>query len=101
MLSRLVIALLPRSKHLLVSWLQSLSAVILEPKKIWAILILKKDFLAIRNSNLTEHPTCYLVTLMGALGCCASCQVEHQAVPPRPILGEDEGPPPPAPHLPP
>ena len=34
MLSRLVIALLPRSKHLLISWLHSPSAVILEPKKI-------------------------------------------------------------------
>ena len=34
MLSRLVITLLPRSKHLLISWLQSPSAVILEPKKI-------------------------------------------------------------------
>ena len=33
MLSRLVIAFLPRSKHLLMSWLQSPSAVILEPKK--------------------------------------------------------------------
>ena len=33
-LSSLVIALLPRSKHLLISWLQSPSAVILEPKKI-------------------------------------------------------------------
>ena len=32
-LSRFVIAFLPRSKHLLISWLQSLSAVILEPKK--------------------------------------------------------------------
>ena len=34
MLSRLVIAFLPRSKHLLISWLQSPSAVILELKKI-------------------------------------------------------------------
>ena len=34
MLSRLVIAFLPRSKHLLISWLQSPSAVILEPKKL-------------------------------------------------------------------
>ena len=34
MLSRLVIAFLPRSKHLLISWLQSPPAVILEPKKI-------------------------------------------------------------------
>ena len=34
MLSRLVTAFLPRSKHLLISWLQSPSAMILEPKKI-------------------------------------------------------------------
>ena len=34
MLSRLVIAFLPRSKHLLISWLQSLSTVILESQKI-------------------------------------------------------------------
>ena len=34
MLSRLVITFLPRCKHLLISWLQSPSAVILEPKKI-------------------------------------------------------------------
>ena len=33
-LSRLVIAFLPRSKHLLISWFQSMSTVILEPKKI-------------------------------------------------------------------
>ena len=33
-LSRFVIAFLPRSKYLLISWLQSPSAVILEPKKI-------------------------------------------------------------------
>ena len=34
MLSRLVITFLPRSKRLLISWLQSPSAVILEPKRI-------------------------------------------------------------------
>ena len=34
MLSRFVITFLPRSKRLLISWLQSLFAVILEPKKI-------------------------------------------------------------------
>ena len=34
MLSRLVITFLPRSKYLLISWLQSPSAVILEPRKI-------------------------------------------------------------------
>ena len=34
MLSRLVITFLPRSKHLLISWLKFSSAVILEPPKI-------------------------------------------------------------------
>ena len=34
MLSRLVTTFLPRSKHLLISWLQSPSAVILEPPKV-------------------------------------------------------------------
>ena len=37
MVSRLVITFLPRSKHLLISWLQSPSAVILEPKKIKSV----------------------------------------------------------------
>ena len=39
MLSRLVIAFLPRSKHLLISWLQSPSTVILEPKKIKCLTV--------------------------------------------------------------
>ena len=37
MLSRFVIAFLPRSKHLLISWLKSPSTVILEPKKIKSV----------------------------------------------------------------
>ena len=37
MLSRFVIAFLPRSKRLLISWLLSLSAVILEPEKIKSV----------------------------------------------------------------
>ena len=39
MLSRLVITFLPRSKHLLISWLQSPSAVILEPPKIKSVIV--------------------------------------------------------------
>ena len=39
MLSRLVIAFLPRSKHLLISWLQSPTVVILEPPKIKSITV--------------------------------------------------------------
>ena len=38
-LSRLVITFLPRSKHLLISWLQSASAVILEPPKIKSVTV--------------------------------------------------------------
>ena len=39
MLSRLVIVFLPRSKHLLISWQQSPSTVILEPKKIKSVTV--------------------------------------------------------------
>ena len=38
-LSRFVITFLPRSKRLLISWLQSPSAVILEPKKVKSVTI--------------------------------------------------------------
>ena len=39
MLSKLAITFLPRSKHLLISWLQPLSAVILEPKIIKSVTV--------------------------------------------------------------
>ena len=39
MLTRLAIAFLPRNKSLLISWLQSSSAVILEPKKIKSVTV--------------------------------------------------------------
>ena len=39
MLSRLIIAFLPMSKYLLISWLQSPSAVVLEPKKIKSVTV--------------------------------------------------------------
>ena len=39
MLSRLVITFLPRSKHLLISWLQSSSAMILNPQKIKSLIV--------------------------------------------------------------
>ena len=39
MQSRLVIAFLPRSKHLLISWVQSRSAVIMKPKKIKSVIV--------------------------------------------------------------
>ena len=48
MLSRFVIAFLPRSKPLLISWLESLSAVILEPKKIKSLFRLFPHLFALR-----------------------------------------------------
>ena len=49
MLSRLVITLLPRSKRLLISWLQSPSAVILEPPKI------KSDTISTVSSSISHE----------------------------------------------
>ena len=53
MLSRLVIAFLPKSKHLLISWLQSLSTVILEPKKIWNKSILLGEISITSDMQMT------------------------------------------------
>ena len=39
MVSRFVIAFLPRSKHILISWLQSPSALISEPRKIKSVTV--------------------------------------------------------------
>ena len=52
MLLRLVITFLPRSKHLLISWLQSPSAVILEPKKIKSDTVSTVSHLCIHISPL-------------------------------------------------
>ena len=63
MLSRLVTVFLPRSKRLLISWLQSPSALILEPKKInteWAsVSVCPNDFIYIQRTkkmNLLKRP---------------------------------------------
>ena len=48
--SRLVITFLPRSKHLLISWLQSPSAVVLEPKKIKSL-----------TASIVSPPICHEV----------------------------------------
>ena len=56
MLSRLVIAFLPRSKHLLISWLQSPSAVILEPPKIKSVTV-----------SIVSQSICYEVMGLNAM----------------------------------
>ena len=59
MLSRLVIAFLPRSKRLLVPWLQSTYAVILEPKKIKSITVsileTRHTLKLIRKRSMNAH----------------------------------------------
>ena len=56
MLSRFVRAFLPRSKHLLISLLQSLSAVILEPIKIKSLTL-----------SIVSPSICYEVMGLGAM----------------------------------
>ena len=59
MLSGLFIAFLPRSKHLLISWLQSPSAVILEPKKIKSVTV-----------SIVSPSVCYEVMGLDAMDLC-------------------------------
>ena len=56
MLSRFVIAFLPRSKRLLILWLQTPSAVILEPKKIKSVMV-----------SITSPLICHEVMGLGAM----------------------------------
>ena len=56
MLSRFVIVFLPKSKGLLISWLQSPSAVILEPPEIKSLTI-----------SIVSPPICYEVTGLDAM----------------------------------
>ena len=60
MLSRLVITFLPRSKRLLISWLQSPFAVILEPPKIKSILI-HRIWLTFQKGNESQKSSMKIV----------------------------------------
>ena len=62
MLSRLVIAFLPSSKHLLISWLQSSSAVILESKKIKSVIVSIVSPFAMNRNRSTSR--LYVVPLL-------------------------------------
>src|SRR5574337_444775 len=55
-LSRLVRVFLPRSKHLLISWLQSSSAVILEPKKTKYVTVSQLFFPSIFHEVMGPRP---------------------------------------------
>ena len=72
MLSRLVITFLPRSKHLLISWLQSPSAVILELPKI------KSDAVSTVSPSISHEVMgpAYLILKMGILASISHCIVK-------------------------
>ena len=75
MLSRLVITFLPRSKHLLISWLKSPSAVILEPKKIKSEKGMVEDEMAEWHHRLNAHESGWTPGVgdgQGGLACCNS-----------------------------
>ena len=60
MLSRLVITFLPRSKRLIISWLQSPFAVILEPKKIKSVTVSVVSHLFAMNDGTRCHDLSFL-----------------------------------------
>ena len=60
MLSKFVTAFLPRGKHLLISWLQSPSAVILEPKKILSLFPLFPHLFAMKWIETGCHDLSFL-----------------------------------------
>ena len=72
MLSRLVITLLPRSKSLLISWLQSPSTVILQPKKIKS----DKDLLYHRLNGHGFEEALGDGESQGSLVCCRPWDVD-------------------------
>ena len=77
MLSRLVITFLPRSKHLLTSWLQSPSAVILEPKKI------KPDTVSTVSPSMGPHAA----AAKSLQSCPTLCDPTDSSAPGSAVLG--------------
>ena len=63
MLSRLVITFLPRSKRLLTSWLQSPSAVILEPKPVAFIRLSSKLYFSKEKTTTTAMDKVSMIDL--------------------------------------
>ena len=61
MLSTLVIAFLPRRKRLLISWLQALSAVSLEPKKIKSLTVSTSICHEVMGLILIFHKIMYII----------------------------------------
>ena len=71
MLSRFVIAFLPKSKHLLISWLKSPSTMILEPKEIKFVTI--SNFSLIFVVKWSDHMPWLIASLTYASPLCHDC----------------------------
>ena len=79
MLSRLVITFLPRSERLLLSWLQSPSAVILEPKKIKSDTVSTvSPSISYEEMGIPDHLTCLLRNLYA--GQDATVRTRHETI---------------------
>ena len=81
MLSRLIISFLPRSKRLLISWLQSPSTVILEPKKIKSATVSTVSHLfATREALKNSGELCFLQRSVPGLSSCKTQNFSSWAV---------------------
>ena len=72
MLSRLVITYLPRSKHLLISWLQSPSAVILKAPKIKSLTVSPSICHGMMGPDALRSSYTYCVLIHAVLSCTES-----------------------------
>ena len=84
MLSGFVIAFLPRSKHLLISWLWSPSAVILEPKKIKSVIVSSVSSVS-PFPNQGSNP----YSLHPCVGSAESSTLDDQGVPTWRVLNRE------------
>ena len=88
MLSRLVITFLPRSKRLLILWLQSPSAVILEPRKIKSATVspsichevMGPDAMILVSRMLSFKPTFSLSSLLSSRGSLALLHFTYNSI---------------------
>ena len=88
MLSRLVITFLPRSKRLLILWLQSPSAVILEPRKIKPATVSQSichevigpDAMILVSGMLSFKPTFSLSSLLSSRGSLALLHFTYNSI---------------------
>ena len=78
MLSRLVITFLPRSKHLLISWLQSLYFCFIDYAKAFECVDHNKLWKILKEMGIPDHLTCLLRNLYACQEATVELDMEHQ-----------------------